>query len=74
MDGLIMKYFVLKPKGTDAYAEASRDAMWHYAHRIEKENRKLARQLLRWVWEERKQALIEGGVNGVDDDGHSTRS
>ncbi len=27
MDGLLMKYFVLKPKGGDVYAKASRMAM-----------------------------------------------
>lgn len=31
MDGLKMKYFVLKPAGDDAYAKASRAAMNRYA-------------------------------------------
>lgn len=38
MDGLMMKYFVLKPRGNDAYAAASRAAMHAYA--IEKHLRR----------------------------------
>lgn len=48
MKGLIMKYFVLKPKGDDPYAIASRCAMWAYADAIIEENPKLAADLLAW--------------------------
>ena len=34
MNGLVMKYFVLKPKGTDVYALASRRAIAMYAETI----------------------------------------
>ena len=49
MDGLLMKYFVLKPKGEDAYADASRRAMRAYARRIHRENPELADQLRDWA-------------------------
>lgn len=55
MAGLIMKYFVLKPKGTDAYAHASRTAMQTYADLIHFENPQLATALRRWA--QREQAL-----------------
>ena len=38
MSGLFMKYFVLKPAGNDAYAAASRAAMFRYALFIREEN------------------------------------
>lgn len=43
-----MKYFVLKPKGRDPYAQASREAMCAYATAIEDENPELAKEL--WAW------------------------
>jgi len=49
--GLIMKYFVLfvlKPKGSNAYARASRAAMLTYAKEIRRENPELAEELLAW--------------------------
>jgi hypothetical protein len=49
MNNLKMKYFVLKPKGIDAYAEASRQAMKTYAKWIKKENPELSRDILNWV-------------------------
>lgn len=49
MPGLMMKYFVLKPNGNDAYARASRMAMRTYAHFIENENPELARDLMDWA-------------------------
>lgn len=52
MDRLYMKYFVLKPRGTDAYAEASRRAMAIYADSIMEENRSLSLDLIKWVQEE----------------------
>lgn len=48
MDGLQMKYFVLKPKGDDVYAEASRKAMGVYAKHVENENPQLAEELRDW--------------------------
>ena len=35
MDGLLMKYFILKPRGNNIYAKASRQAMLEYAEVIE---------------------------------------
>lgn len=46
---LEMKYFVLKPKGDDAYARASRYAMWAYAERIRSDDAELADSLENWV-------------------------
>ena len=45
MSGLQMKYFVLKPKGEDRYAQAARKAMRAYVMHIMSENEKLAEQL-----------------------------
>ena len=47
--GLIMKYFVLKPKGNHIYAEASRKAMRAYAAHIIKENETFANELRVWA-------------------------
>jgi hypothetical protein len=49
MSGLRMKYFVLKPKGDDIYAEASRKAMRTYAAHIYNENPQFANDLLEWA-------------------------
>ena len=49
MEGLQMKYFVLKPKGDDEYAKASRKAIWAYAQAIASTNRQLAIDLREWV-------------------------
>jgi hypothetical protein len=54
MNGLEMKYFVLKPKGDDPYAAASRKAMEAYADAIKRENPRLARALISWVECERQ--------------------
>lgn len=48
MNGLVMKYFVLKPKGNCPYAIASRRALETYAHCIEIENPQLAKDLRKW--------------------------
>lgn len=50
MSGLQLKYFTLKPKGENAYAEASRIAMLAYASAIEAENLYLAQDLRQWVY------------------------
>ena len=44
MTGLEMKYFVLKPRGNDRYAAASRAAMRRYADVIVGENPALAQR------------------------------
>lgn len=46
---LQMKYFVLKPKGNDSYALASRKAMRAYATSIASENKELSRDLFDWA-------------------------
>ena len=64
MSGLIMKYFVLKPKGNDEYARASRVAMRAYADWIKKTNPDLAEQLMDWANKEAAEfgeSLVEGG-------------
>ncbi len=60
MPGLLMKYFVLKPKGADRYAEASRQAMGFYAAVINDENPELADALREWVTTETKRARAAG--------------
>jgi len=47
--GLEMKYFVLKPKGVDSYAEASRKAIIAYAKHIQSINPTLANDLKKWM-------------------------
>ena len=56
MDGVLMKYFVLKPSGNDVYAYASRSAMERYALIIRKENPQLADDLIAWVCTEEEKA------------------
>ena len=46
---LEMKYFVLKPKGADPYAKASREALIAYAESIKTHDLALAEDLWRWV-------------------------
>lgn len=55
MIGLISKYFVIKPKGNNAYAKASRDAMSAYANSIADENVFLSRDLREWVLREEEE-------------------
>jgi len=49
MEGLKLKYFVLKPDGDDEYAKASRIAMEAYAYEIYPSNPELAKDLLDWI-------------------------
>ena len=49
MNALQMKYFVLKPKGDDQYAEASRAAMRTYADHMAAENPGLCAELRAWL-------------------------
>jgi hypothetical protein len=59
MTGLLMKYFVLKPKGKDIYAAASRQAMEAYAQLlyITNTNPELAKELTEWAERENVEAL-----------------
>ena len=50
--GLVMKYFVLKPKGDNKFAEASREAMKKYAEVIEETNLQLGVELRNWAGQE----------------------
>ena len=63
MKGLMMKYFVLKPKGIDPYARASRVAMRSYAYSITSTNRKLSDELIIWAREEEKEAKQDEADN-----------
>ena len=57
MDGLLMKYFVLKPGGTDTYAKASRAAMRAYAKMVRAENPDLSNELREWADREAEASL-----------------
>ena len=61
MDGLTMKYFVLKPRGSDAYARASRDAMRAYAAAVQGENPALCDGLMLWARNEEEAAYRNDG-------------
>lgn len=52
MNMLLMKYFVLKPRGMDWHAHASRMAMVAYAQAIKGHEPELAQELLDWVAKE----------------------
>jgi len=68
MKGLEMKYFVLKPKGDDAYAKASRVAMLRYSHSIREENQELSDELHEWAVSEFPDEELEAiGRLGGDD-------
>ncbi len=60
MPGLLMKYFVIKPKGTDIYAKASRTAMHAYARIIKEENPKFSKELATWASIEGAEAEFAG--------------
>lgn len=67
MDGLLMKYFVLKPAGNDRYAAASRRAMRAYADFIREENVVLSDELRDWAGREGAEAhmaRMEGSDEG----------
>ncbi len=57
--GLLLKYFVLKPGGNDAYAMASRAAMSAYATLIDQQNPALAKDLREWILREEARAKGE---------------
>lgn len=80
-DGLLMKYFVLKPRGNDEYARASRAAMLAYAKEIEATDQQLSRQLEDWVSdagaEAQREALlakITARPGKEEDDGQPTKT
>lgn len=55
-----MKYFVLKPKGQDVMARASRAAMLAYADEVNNTDQKLAEDLRNWAtYEKMKAADLE---------------
>lgn len=64
--GLTMKYFVLKPKGPDRYAQASRAAMRRYAKVIKVENPQLAADLMDWA--DREYIIAVPALVGTDPD------
>lgn len=57
--GLEMKYFVLKPRGKDPYARASRIAMKAYARSIKKTDAFFYRSLVEWVKEEENSLTLQ---------------
>ena len=59
MVGLELKYFVLKPKGADGYACASRKAMRVYADVIESLNPLLSQQLIIWITKEEELVRLQ---------------
>lgn len=46
---LEIRYFVLNPKGTDSYANASREALVAYAESIKNHDPALAKDIWEWV-------------------------
>lgn len=64
-EGLLLKYFVLKPSGTDRYAQASRKAMRAYASHIYAENEQLAEDLWAWVNRESEAAIEQRDKDGT---------
>lgn len=66
MTGLQMKYFVLKPKGNDEYAAASRAAMRRYSKVISNRNPLLAKKLLDWA--EKEFGIAWGGDDEISRD------
>ena len=60
---IFLKYFVLKPKGTDIYARASRIAMNKYAEIIEEDDPELAKHLYEWTTKMVFKSFPEGKYN-----------
>jgi hypothetical protein len=57
--GLDMKYFVLKPRGSTPFSEASRAGMRAYAEVIESHDRELAEDLTGWADHTEQMAALE---------------
>ncbi len=58
MNGLQMKYFVLKPGGDDIFAAASRKAMRAYSRHIGDVNEIFADELMDWANDEAEKADV----------------
>lgn len=56
---LIHKYFVLKPRGNDNQAKASRTAMRVYAAEIEGTDPQLANELKQWAYQCEREAWTD---------------
>ena len=65
--GLMMKYFVLKPAGTDLFARASRKAIRAYASMIAEENEEFANELRAWADSEFQAAIENGMMESFDE-------
>ena len=63
---LEMKYFVLKPRGKDVYAIASRNAMMAYASTLEEEDPTFGKELRAWARDESTKVLKELGIKGIE--------
>jgi len=61
MDELMLKYFVLKPKGDSIHAKASRVAMHAYARTIKDTHPELSKQLVDWAAAEGAEAVFTIG-------------
>jgi len=64
-NGLLMKYFVLKPASNDLFGSASRMAMLTYAEVIKEKNPEFAGDLIDWV--QREQAIIDKSYKAAMD-------
>ena len=60
--GLEVKYFVLKPRGKNIYAVASRNAMMAYASTLEEEDPEFGKDLRAWARAESLKVLKEFGI------------
>lgn len=60
MTGLLLKYFVLKPKGYGWHAHASRMAMLAYADAVRGHEPEFAEELRKWAEKERIEAYQHG--------------
>jgi hypothetical protein len=60
-----MKYFVLKPKGTDVFAVASRNAMREYANTIWEDAPEFASAVRAWADKETKATDILFSIDHV---------
>lgn len=57
---ILLKYFVLKPGGTNDYARASRTAMRVFATEIEQSDPRLSAQVKQWAYDEERKIVTEG--------------
>ena len=59
MSGLLLKYYVLKPKGNDQFAVASRAAMRTFAQSMHGHNNELSADVKAWAEKEAQLAADE---------------